>query len=174
MGNMAFIREKKLRAAFAAVQQDLDIHLDAINENTAEIYENRQMISDLHERICKLSDQVSELRLLVEQSPSRYPSRIELSLREQQVFMALYTAESGASYSDLSRSTCFPVSFLQDATYELVQKGIPIIKQRSEAGHIILSLDLEFKEEQSKRNIVGIDINLLQQANRGFQLSLID
>lgn len=170
---MAFIREKKLRAAFAAVQQDLDLHLDEINENTAEIHENRQMIADLHERICKLSDQVAELRLVLDGS-SRYPSRIELSLREQEVFMVLYTASEPVTYDVLSSRVCVPVSVLQDITYQLVQSGIPVIKQRDELGRIQLSLDLEFKEEQSKRNIVGIDVNLLKQSNKCFQLSLFD
>lgn len=171
---MAFKREKKLRAAFAAIKNDLDNHLEDINENTQEIFENRHMIADLHERLCKLSDQLHEVRLRLDASDMRYPSCIELSLREQEVFLVLYTATDVVAYSEVSRQVSLPVSFLQEVTYSLIQKGIPVVKQRDEQGRVLLSLDLEFKEEQSKRNIVGIDPVLRNHPNKSLQLSLLE
>jgi len=171
---MAFIREKKLRDSFDAIKQDLDIHLDAINENTAEIYENRQMISDLHERICKLSDQLCELKVRLDESEVRFPMNIELSGREQEVFISLYTQASPTQYSDLSRTVSLPIARVQEVVYSLIQKGIPVLKQRSESGNILLSLDIEFKEEQTRRNIVSINHNVMLNANKVLQLSLFD
>jgi hypothetical protein len=171
---MAFYKEKRLRQAFNAVKEELDDHLDAINDNTEEILENRAMILELQERMCKLSDRLSELSLRLEEPvlEERF-SCVELSLREQEVFLSLYTASAPASYAVVSRQLSLPVPLLQELVGSIIGKGVPVQRTRDECGDLCLSLDPEFVELQSKHNIIGINNNISAQLSREFQQSLL-
>ncbi len=173
MGDIVMFRTKKswLCETLSEIERDFEDHLDAINENTSEILENRTMILELHERICKLSDQINSLRLIINESiPSHH--KIELELREQELFLLLYCEDKGLSYGDISRRLSVPISGVRELTYSLIQKGIPIIKKRRDST-IWCSLDIEFCEDHSKYNIVNIDEAVQDKIKRLQQKSLL-
>lgn len=159
-----------MRQAFRAVREEFDDHLQAINDNTEEILENRAMILEIQERLCKLSDRISEIGLRLDDADRYAP--IDLSLREQEMFIVLYTASQPVTYAEFAKRLTYPVSLIQELAFGLIQKGIPVVKQRSEMGELRLSLDIEFSERQTKHNIVRIDENLSRQLSRELQTSL--
>ncbi len=173
-GNELFRKEKRLRQAFGAVKEELDEHLDAINSNTEETLENRAMLLELSERLCKVQDALAGFQMRLEDPAFGRFSRISLSLREQEVFLLLYTAAGPIGYAELSRRLSLPSSHVQDLVFALIQKGVPVIKQRSPEGRFLLLLDIEFHELQARHNIVGIDDNLSKQLSRDMQLSLFE
>lgn len=167
--------EKRIRQAFNRVHQEFDMHLETINSNTLEIQENRYMVEELSERMAKISDDIAEIKELLSTQRETQPEvqHIELTVREQEVFLVLYMNESGASYTRLAKHTSLPISVVQDIVFDLISKGIPVVKQRREAD-IILSLDLEFRERQSRYNIVGIDEQVGKLLSKDMQLTLVE
>jgi hypothetical protein len=167
--------EDRIRQAFNTVHKEFDEHLETINANTEEICENRYMLNELSERISKLSDDISVIKeALQSQTIIDDPiPNIELSLREQEVFLVLYMHESGVSYSQVARHTSLPISVVQEILYDLIAKGVPVVKQRRES-ELTLLLDLEFRELQSKHNVVGIDEKLSKLLTKEMQLTLLE
>lgn len=165
------LRKKEVKEQFAAVREELDGHLDAINENTHEILENRAMIMELQERMCKLSDKITGLVASLEESEERMEP---LTLREQEVFMCLYMSDVPASYGEIARRTSLPVSLVQEIVDSLTAREIPLIEQRNDRGHTFIAIEESFRERQAKQNVLGIDESLSKQLSKEFQLSLLD
>lgn len=167
--------DKRLRTAFNAVHREFEEHLESINGNTQEILENRYMLEELQERIMKVAADVADIKARLDESPDDTPmyESIELSLREQEVFLVLYTQEHGASYTEIAERLTLPISLIQELIYDMIVKGVPIIKQRTERG-VNIRLDLEFREHQSKYNLVGIDEGVSKQLTKDLQLTLVD
>lgn len=168
-------KDKRLREAFNAVHLEFEDHLDSINRNTGEILENRHMLLELQERITKLASDITDIKAQLQEPEAVQPmyEPIELSLREQEIFLTLYTADNPTSYDHLAKRLSLPVSLIQELAYEMVMKGVPIIKQRDEQG-VRLSIDIEFREQQSKHNLVGIDEAVSKQLTKDLQLKLVD
>ena len=78
-----------IRKAFKVVKTELDDHLDAINQNTAEAQANQGWLSELDAKINKLSERLDEIELLINPDRARKMD-VKLTPREQEVFMALY------------------------------------------------------------------------------------
>lgn len=167
-------KEKRLRDAFNAVHLEFEEHLDSINTNTQEILENRHMLLELEERITHIAANIAEIKSelqTVDTSPAY--EKIDLTIREQEVFLLLYMHESGRSYERLSEELSLPISLVRDLIYDLISKGVPIIKQRTN-NQLVVSLDLEFREYQSRFNVVGIDQGVSKQLSKDFQRTLIE
>lgn len=167
--------DKRLRSAFNAVHREFEEHLESINGNTQEVLENRYMLEELQERLSKIASDVADIKQRLDEAPSNEPiyETIDLTLREQEVFLVLYTSEQGVNYNTISQRLSLPVSLVQELVYEMIVKGVPIIKQRTEHG-MRISLDLEFREQQSKHNLVGIDEGVSKQLTKDFQLTLVE
>lgn len=168
-------KDQRIRKAFNAVHQEFDEHLETINANTQEILENRYMLNELSDRITRLSDEISFIKdaLTQEASINEPVETVDLSIREQEVFLVLYMNESGVSYTQLARHTSLPISAVQEIVYELIGKGIPVVKQRR-GTDLNITLDIEFREQQSKHNIVGIDDKLSKILTKEMQLTLLE
>lgn len=168
-------KEKRLRDAFNQVHLEFEDHLDSINTNTNEIFENRTILLELSARIEELACELADVkRMLADDSTTLdAPYKpIELTLREQEVFLSLYTS-SEITYEELAQQLTLPVSLVQDIVYDLIMKEVPVIKRR-QASRVYLSLDLEFREYQSRHNIVGIDEGISRQLSKDLQLTLVD
>ena len=171
-----FRKDKQIRAAFRKVQHEFEEHLDSINANSSEIHENRAMIMELQERICKVSDQISEMQMMVEQMfpDEGFGELGPLTLREQEVFLLLYTAGDLVTHEQIARTSSLPVSLVKEIVSSCSAKGIPVRRHTNESGITYLSLDPAFRERQARENILGIDESLSQQLSKDFQLSLLD
>ena len=170
---MAILRyRRRLNNAFQAIESELDEHLETINANTEECYENRAMIFELQERLCKLSDAVSNLRLQL--GRDGFVNNIKLDHDEQRVFLVLCLSPEPLFYEQLSRQLPYSIFQLQELVHSLALKGIPIVKHRTGREEVLVSISDDFKEAQSKKNIISIDDDIMKEHNRDFQLSLLE
>ena len=173
---MVFRKDQKIREAFDKVREEFDVHLDTINANTSEIHENRAMILAMQERLCKLADQITELRVMFEHSEpdAMYGAIRPLSIREQEVFLAIYTAGDLVSEERISRMLGLPVSHIREICESIREKEVPLRMHVNERDMIFYSLDPEFRETQARQNILGIDESLSVQWIKDYQSSLLD
>lgn len=149
-----------LRDAFSKVKEEFDEHLQSINENTNEIQANYEYLCRLDAKIDKLAERVDELCMHISpQQSAREYSVGTLTIREKEVFFALYSANEPLGYKDLARRTGLSEELVLCYVTNLVNKGVPIVRQYIDSV-VRLHLDAQFRERQAKENIVGLNGSL--------------
>jgi predicted nuclease with TOPRIM domain len=152
--------EKKIKKSFSKIRNELDEHLDTINQNTSEIQANYEYIFELENKIEKLNQRIDEMQMLIENGNS-FDYKIEtpvskLTKREEEVFMVLYTDETESlTFLDISRKTGLKEDMVKNYISSMSSKGVPII-QKHISGKSYFSLDQNFKNIQIKENVLGI------------------
>ncbi len=154
------VREAKLRRTFKKIKEELDDHLDSINQNTNEVQANYEYIQKLERKIDKLNEKLEELIMMVctddELEYVRDALReVQLSEKEKQVFLALYTSEDFLSYEEIATKTNMSTFLASRYCTNLLEKGVPIVKRFVEREPQI-QLEPWFKELQAKENIMNI------------------
>jgi transcription initiation factor TFIIIB Brf1 subunit/transcription initiation factor TFIIB len=157
--------KKGVGLAFNKVKDELTEHLDAINQNTNELSTMQQYIAELELKIEKLSERVDEL-VASKQSAISYDINSSLTLREQEVFLALYTADSKKTATEIAQYLGLTDVLIHNYIYKLISKGIPIEKEYSSKGNMTLYvLNSHFKDVQARKNIVVINESVLEEMN---------
>jgi hypothetical protein len=151
------------------VKEELDEHLEAINQNTNEISSNYEYLCELDYKINKLSEKVEQIQLFLEANMSfkstrkpKYETK-PLTNNEQDVFLVLYTLEEkkgAVSYADISKRTGLSEDLVSEYITRMIEKNVPIIK-RYVNNQPFLRLDPQFKRIQAKENILGINQRLI-------------
>lgn len=153
--HQAYVR-RAMSSVINEIKEELDEHLDTINANTNEIQTNCEYLCELDNKINKLNEKIEEIQLeLGLKKKQEKFEKIKLTLREQEVFLVLYTSEESLSYRDISRRLGLTDALIKDYVEALIMKGIPIIKRYSEDKVLVL-LDEEFKRLQARENVLGL------------------
>lgn len=159
--NISEIQEG-IKKSFLKVKEEFDVHLDSINQNTGEIQNLYDYMQEIDGKIEKLNERIDELHLYLAPEKQEAQFSVELSHREQEVFIILYAAESGVTAIDIARKLGFTDEMVQRYVYNMIMKGIPILKQ-FEGEKMFLHLDLKFKDLQAKKNVLKLDETILSQ-----------
>jgi len=140
-------------------RDEIDDHRLAINENTAEISSSMEFMNEVNAKIDKLAERLDELTLLIKGPAKEQSFDIKpLTSREKEVFQELYVATEGApfiGYDELARKCCLTKEMISLAVASMIRKGVPILK-RMNGKSVLLKLDSVFREQQAKRNLVGL------------------
>ena len=148
-----------LKDALKGLKDELDDHREAINENTNEIQSNYEYLCRLESKIDKLAERLDELTLFRQELDYCIS---DLTTREKEVFLALYTAADFIAYRDIGRRTGLTENLVICYISNLITKGVPVLKKYVN-GEVRLALEPRFKELQMKKNIVGINQCLSQR-----------
>lgn len=160
-----YVLKNNLKGAFASIKDDLDMHLDSINQNTNEIQANNEQMVELELKLEKLSDRLDEMNMMLNPSLSgeRF-KKISLNSREQELFMHIYMIEDRVPISTLAKRAGIPAELCESVIANLMQKNIPVIRQLVD-GDLYISLDYNFKDLQARKNILNIDMSVSQIIN---------
>lgn len=145
------------------MREELDDHRLAINENTAELEAQNEVLGNLHRKLDKLAERVDELTLLVK-GESEQPRFVvqPLSAREKETFHALYeltATQPFASYEQIARKALLSRELVACYVTGLLQKGVPLVK-KYDGNRVYLRIDPRFRDLQAKNNVVGLDAPL--------------
>jgi hypothetical protein len=158
---------EELKSAFSQIREEFDEHLDAINENTNEIQANYEYLCEIDNKINKLNEKIEEIQLILSKltgqkldlKPEYY--RIDpLGPEEQKMFLAIYSEDKPLSYMELAKRVGKPLTLVRSYVTNLIEKGIPINKSYVK-GRPHVMIDAGFKSLQAKKNIVGINQQIL-------------
>lgn len=143
------------------IREELDEHLEAINNNTNEIQSNFEYIGELDKKIEKLSEKMDEILLFLRGKPEEKVFEIKpLSKREKQVFQAFYTLlhdhPEGVTYVQIAHKLEMSTGLVTNFITNLLEKGIPL-KKIYHNNNVHLLLEKEFSELQAKKNILGLN-----------------
>lgn len=154
----------ELKEAVKNIKNELDGHLEAINENTGEIQTSYECINEVNGKLEKLAERIESIEMflqkytnftVVEKSFDVKP----LTKTEQHVFLVIYALEDEkglVSYADIIKKTGLPGYVLSEYISRLMEKGIPLVKKYINNIPFI-KLNPEFKRIQAKENILCID-----------------
>ncbi|MBC8494602.1 hypothetical protein H8D36_00445 [archaeon] len=156
------VLKSNLTGIFKSVKDELDIHLDSINQNTNEIQSNYETISQMEVKIDKLTEKIDEMQMQL--NPNAYMYNVDnvvLSMREQELFLGIYTEEDRISMPGLSRKLGLTLPMCEALINSIKIKGVPIVRQLvNEVMHV--SLDYTFKDLQARKNLLKIDATVTQ------------
>jgi hypothetical protein len=150
-----------IKGAFLKIKEEMNLHLDAINQNTNEVQSCYEYLAELDKKVEKLSERLDALQVVVCQD--EMPAvEIRLSHREQEAFLVLYAVDDPLTSLDIGRRLGFSVEMVEQYLHALISKGVPVLKTFVN-GKIYHSLDLKFKDLQTRKNILGISEAMSQQ-----------
>jgi len=139
------------------IKEELNEHLNAINDNTNEIQANYEYLCKLEAKIEKLREMIDSL--ILEQKEQKKYTVDKLTSNEKETFMALYALEEekgAVGYLDIAKKLNIPVNLVQTYVVNLIEKGIPIQK-RYINNTAFLTLEPDFKSMQRRNNILNIN-----------------
>ena len=159
--------EKKIKNSFETIKNELDMHLESINDNTSEIHSIHQAIYDLTQKVEKLSERLDEVYLLIGKNKEydNFNLKIDLTEKEQQVFLVLYTLaseEGPMAYREIAKKLSITENLVKEYVEGLIAKGVPIIKKYVREK-TLLDIDPNFKQLQAKHNVLHINEALATQ-----------
>ena len=137
-------------------------NLDSINQNTNEIQSNYEYLAQIEAKVDKLSDKMDDINMQL--NPDFFSQgfdKIELSKREQELFLGIYTEEDRISIINLARKLGLTFEMCEVMLSRIMSKGIPVVRQRVD-GNVFVSLDYMFKDLQARKNFLKIDTTVSQ------------
>ena len=155
-----------ISVAFSKVKEELSEHLDAINQNTSEFESVHQRITTLEVMFEKLVERVDELTM--QSRPETFYKNdfnVSLSLREQEMFVILYTSTNELSAIQIAKYLGLTEELVHSHIYKLISKGIPVIKNFLDETVLKYSLDKVFKDLQARKNLITINPDVLDEFN---------
>jgi predicted nuclease with TOPRIM domain len=159
-----------LRLSFKKLKDELNQHLDTINDNTNEIQTNHDYLCRLESKIDKLNERIEDIEMMFRTINNNPPKSFKvktLTKREQEVFLALYTLEQDTepvTYKRIAQFLAITNYAVEGYISNLIDKGVPIIKTFSD-DNTFLRLDPVFREIQAKRNLANITRSVHQKIN---------
>lgn len=149
--------KKGIFTAFSKVRDELDDHLEGINRNSDETQSLYEYLLALEQKMDKLIERVDEVSAVISK-----PSIGNLTLRQQEVFLALYMAELPVSSVKIADQLGFTKKVVDEHIDALIMKGVPLLKESSQ-GTLYYAMELGFKAEQTKHNVVPIDPRISEE-----------
>lgn len=159
----------RLKGSFSKIKEELDDYRECLNQNTNEIQSNYEYICRLDAKIDKLAERLDELTMVVQQSKEPCEQKEQFSVstltrKEQEIFMAIYVSDNGASYAEIARKAGLTENLVVCYATNLIAKGVPLIKQYLANG-VRLYIDENFRQVQAKQNILKINESVAQSIN---------
>ena len=154
------IDKEAIKSSFKKVKEELNEHLEAINQNTNEVQANYEYMQKMNMKIDKLNEKLEEIRMHLDmiEAPKNYEmyTDIKLTIREQEVFLVLYTNPNFLSYNQIAKRLGLTETLVGNYLTNLVEKGIPVLK-RYEDGLAFVKLEPIFKDLQTRENVLKIN-----------------
>ncbi|MGE0792746.1 MAG: hypothetical protein AB7V77_01040 [Candidatus Woesearchaeota archaeon] len=150
-----------LKVSFSKVKLELNEHLDSINQNTDEIQTIYNYLSELDAKIEKLNERIDEVTI-VKTNQIEEKIDVKLSVREEEIFLALYTAIKPMNVKEIARFLGLTEDIVNSQVYKLLSKGIPIKRELLD-NELQISLDSSFKDLQARKNLIPVNQHVLEQ-----------
>ncbi len=136
----------------AALRDELDAHLDGINENTAELAAVQEYVGELDMRLEKLAERIDALQaLILSQTTTGATRSVRLSSKEREVLQALLAEGVPRTSREIGRRIGLTADMVAQALYCMGQKGVPVLTQ-TVAGEGVYALDPRFRQAQQERD----------------------
>ncbi len=151
-----------LKREVSGIREEIDEHLQAINDNTSEQEIHNTYICEIDNRLTKIEEKVDQLHFLLRQLVSRAKLSVELSKDEQRIFLILYTHGKFMKTNEISARTWLDLDIVEESLASMLDKGIPVEREILD-GNVYFRLNKEFRLRQAKESIIKIDTDVTSQ-----------
>lgn len=153
--------QKGIKKAFTAVKEEMNVHLETINQNSSEIQSIYEVLSELDGKIEKLNERIDQLQMSVDPDEDNF-FPVELTMREQEVFLIIYAENDSISAKEIGKRLGFSDEMVNRYIHNMISKGIPLLKHYKN-NEIFIAIDLKFKDLQARKNVLKIDESISKQ-----------
>jgi hypothetical protein len=161
--------ENRLKEAFDKIKEEFSDHLEAINQNTNEIQANFEFLQQIEKKLDKVNEKIEMLMMTLDCSNEKLQEsqadalrKIRLTLREQEIFIILYTASDFMSYVQIAKQVGLTESLVSNYVTNLLEKKIPIQK-RYAGNNALIRLEPWFKQIQAKENVIELNPKIAKE-----------
>ncbi|MDP2749811.1 MAG: hypothetical protein Q8O89_03190 [Nanoarchaeota archaeon] len=150
-------------ADLKGIRDELEDHLDSINANSSELDVLHDYLAEIDSKLNKINERLDEIQMFTGMSDRpefKHYEKITLTLREQEVFLVLYTSNHFITYSDVCRRLSITQDMVKKYIKSIVSKGIAVIEKHSK-DELFIALDPIFRDLQAKENIVVLNQSVL-------------
>lgn len=151
--------QKNVKKAFSKVREELDDHLESINQNSVEVQSVYEFLIQLEQRMDKMEERLDTIA--IHHTRRSYEPVNDLNYREQELFLSIYLADNPLAVSKLSKKLGYTKDAVITYAETLSAKGIPLLRQLVEDEEYI-SMELQFKDLQAKQQIVAVEQHILE------------
>jgi predicted transcriptional regulator len=148
------------------VKEQIDDHLNAINETTNEVQSNYEYSLEIDAKLNKLAERIDELSLIIGLNQQDKTQEIpKLTTVEKEIFLALYKLceeKEYTTYEEIGTAVNLSKTLIMSYITILIEKGIPIIKNYTD-NTTKLKLSSYFKNLQTKNDILKINDDITKQ-----------
>ncbi len=148
---------RNISAGFHIVKEELDTHLETINQNTSEIESAYDFLIELDKKMEKITERLDQIELQL--SPINKFGTIVLSHQEQETFMVLHNASDRLSLKDLAKRTGLTDDLADTCVCSMIAKKVPIIREL-DGENCWLLLEPAFKALQAKQGVIHVNEQL--------------
>lgn len=153
-----------LKVKLKNIKNELNGHLDAINENTSEIQTSYSCLNEINDKLEKLAERIESIEIFLQEHGNFTAVEKSFDIKpltttEQHIFLVIYALEDEkglVSCAEIRRKTNLPSYTISEYISRLSEKGIPLMKKYINNIPYI-RLNPEFKRLQAKENILMID-----------------
>lgn len=149
-----------LQSSLHTVREELDEHLDSINQGSDEIQQNYEYLATIENKIDKLAERIERIEIAL--SPKQHMTTIELSAREQEVFIIMYSSSEKMTRKMIARRLGFTEEMVGGYLNNIIAKGIPVLRQIMD-GEEHFFLELRFREMQAKHKVVPLNEAIVKE-----------
>ncbi|MGV8162509.1 MAG: hypothetical protein ACP5N2_04230 [Candidatus Nanoarchaeia archaeon] len=153
--------QKGIKNAFSAVKEEMNVHLETINQNSSEIQSIYEYLNELDGKIEKLNEKIDQLQMTMDFEEETFLS-VDLTMREQEVFLIIYSEHESISAKEIGKRLGFSDEMVNRYVHNMISKGIPLLKHYKN-NEIFIAIDLKFKELQTRKNVLKIDESISKQ-----------
>jgi len=161
-----FTSQKHIKKSLEDVKEQVDDHLNAINENTNELQSNYEYAREIDLKINKLTERIDEISMITGLNQKQKKLEMpKLTTVEKEIFLALYKLceeKESATYKEISETVHLSETLVMNYITILIEKGVPIIKSYAD-DKTKIKLSSYFKNIQTKKNILKINEDISQQ-----------
>lgn len=154
---------KELKLVFSKIKEELDDHLESINQNTLEVQSNFEYISRLSNKVDKLTQKIENIELMLKENiktQKKEELHTLLITREEEEILALLLDSTSKNtlldYTQIADKLQISSLYAASLVGSLMEKGVPIEKKYSN-GVALLELNNEFFEKKLKYNILTMN-----------------
>jgi len=134
------------------IREELDEHLDALNQNTNEIATLHEYVSELDLRLEKVTERLDALQaLMLAQTPT--VKSVRLTSKEESIVQILVNSTEPLASVAIAKLVGFTPDMAAQTLYALKQKGVPVQSQTL-GEQTFYAIDAAFRELQRGRIVI--------------------
>ncbi len=160
---------EELKIVFSKIKEELEDHLESINQNTLEIHSNYEYISLLNNKIDKLAEKIAlielklkelNLNIKTEEKKQKKVENVFLTREEEELLALLLNSKrkkSLISYETIAEKLNISKNYATELVNSLLEKKIPIEKKYFDEKIFIEINNSFLKNNEVEYNFITID-----------------